>query len=122
MQTPGLIVAPLTPFTADLKVDEASLQRQIDYIIRDCSATMLVAAGTVLAAAPTLAVPGQALAAPAAPTSVLRASANDKHARNVSNSRCKSNSKCSKHSIVCAPAPPRSKPQLHAPRPHHSPR
>jgi 4-hydroxy-tetrahydrodipicolinate synthase len=45
VQTPGLIVAPLTPFTADLKVDEAGLGRQIDYIVEDCHATMLVAAG-----------------------------------------------------------------------------
>jgi 4-hydroxy-tetrahydrodipicolinate synthase len=41
----GLIVAPLTPFTADLQVDEPALQRQIDYIIKDCRATMVVAAG-----------------------------------------------------------------------------
>ena len=45
MQTPGLIVAPLTPFTADLTVDEAALKRQIDYIVDDCRATMVVAAG-----------------------------------------------------------------------------
>ena len=45
MQLPGLIVAPLTPFTADLTVDEAALQRQIDYMIDDCRATMVVAAG-----------------------------------------------------------------------------
>jgi 4-hydroxy-tetrahydrodipicolinate synthase len=45
VQTPGLIVAPLTPFTADLKVDEPSLARQIDYVINDCRATMVVAAG-----------------------------------------------------------------------------
>jgi 4-hydroxy-tetrahydrodipicolinate synthase len=45
VQTPGLIVAPLTPFTADLKVDDAGLARQIDYVIRDCRATMVVAAG-----------------------------------------------------------------------------
>src|SRR3954470_24852005 len=44
-QTPGLIVAPLTPFTADLKVDEAGLARQIDYVVKDCRATMVVAAG-----------------------------------------------------------------------------
>jgi 4-hydroxy-tetrahydrodipicolinate synthase len=44
-QRPGLIVAPLTPFTADLKVDEAALRRQIDYVVRDCAATMVVAAG-----------------------------------------------------------------------------
>jgi 4-hydroxy-tetrahydrodipicolinate synthase len=45
MQEPGLIVAPLTPFTSDLKLDEPALQRQIDYIVRDCGATMVVAAG-----------------------------------------------------------------------------
>jgi 4-hydroxy-tetrahydrodipicolinate synthase len=45
MQSPGLIVAPLTPFTAELKVDEPALQRQIDYVINDCRATMVVAAG-----------------------------------------------------------------------------
>ena len=42
---PGLIVAPLTPFTSDLKVDEKLLKRQIDYVVRDCKATMVVAAG-----------------------------------------------------------------------------
>src|ERR1041385_3793999 len=45
MPTPGLIVAPLTPFTSDLKVDEAGLARQIDYVVKDCRATMVVAAG-----------------------------------------------------------------------------
>jgi 4-hydroxy-tetrahydrodipicolinate synthase len=45
MQTPGLIVAPLTPFTSDLTVDEPALRRQIDYVIKDCRATMVVAAG-----------------------------------------------------------------------------
>ena len=45
MPTPGLIVAPLTPFTADLNVDEPALARQIDYIVKDCRATMIVAAG-----------------------------------------------------------------------------
>jgi 4-hydroxy-tetrahydrodipicolinate synthase len=45
MNRPGLIVAPLTPFTAELKVDEAALARQIDYVIEDCRATMVVAAG-----------------------------------------------------------------------------
>jgi 4-hydroxy-tetrahydrodipicolinate synthase len=44
-QTPGLIVAPLTPFTPDLQVDEAALRRQIDYVVTDCGATMVVAAG-----------------------------------------------------------------------------
>ena len=45
MNKPGLIVAPLTPFTADLAVDEPALKRQIDYVVRDCGATMVVAAG-----------------------------------------------------------------------------
>jgi 4-hydroxy-tetrahydrodipicolinate synthase len=45
MDRPGLIVAPLTPFTADLKVDEGALRRQIDYVVEDCAATMVVAAG-----------------------------------------------------------------------------
>ena len=45
MANPGLIVAPLTPFTADLKVDEKALARQIDYVVEDCRATMVVAAG-----------------------------------------------------------------------------
>jgi 4-hydroxy-tetrahydrodipicolinate synthase len=42
---PGLIVAPLTPFTANLDIDEIALRREIDYIVRDCHATMVVAAG-----------------------------------------------------------------------------
>jgi 4-hydroxy-tetrahydrodipicolinate synthase len=45
MQYPGLIVAPLTPFTADLKIDETALRKEIDYVVRDCAATMVVAAG-----------------------------------------------------------------------------
>jgi 4-hydroxy-tetrahydrodipicolinate synthase len=35
----------LTPFTADLVVDEPALQREIDYVVGDSGATMLVAAG-----------------------------------------------------------------------------
>jgi 4-hydroxy-tetrahydrodipicolinate synthase len=45
METPGLIVAPLTPFTSELAVDEPVLRRQVDYVVRDCGATMVVAAG-----------------------------------------------------------------------------
>src|SRR6201998_4231365 len=45
VEKPGLIVAPLTPFTADLDVDESALRREIDYVVRDCRATMIVAAG-----------------------------------------------------------------------------
>ncbi|HXS39651.1 MAG TPA: dihydrodipicolinate synthase family protein [Stellaceae bacterium] len=45
MPSPGLIVAPLTPFRADLTLDEKALARQIDYVVEDCRATMVVAAG-----------------------------------------------------------------------------
>lgn len=45
MAKPELVVAPLTPFTSDLKVNEAELKREIDYVIEDCAATMVVAAG-----------------------------------------------------------------------------
>jgi 4-hydroxy-tetrahydrodipicolinate synthase len=45
MEKPGLIVAPLTPFTADLDVDEPALRREIDYVVGDGGATMVVAAG-----------------------------------------------------------------------------
>jgi 4-hydroxy-tetrahydrodipicolinate synthase len=45
VEAPGLIVAPLTPFTADLQVDDSALRRQIDYVVADCGATMVVAAG-----------------------------------------------------------------------------
>jgi 4-hydroxy-tetrahydrodipicolinate synthase len=42
---PELIVAPLTPFNANLDVDEVALRREMDYIVKDCRATMIVAAG-----------------------------------------------------------------------------
>jgi len=45
MASPGLIVAPLTPFKSDLTIDEKALARQIDYVVEDCRATMIVAAG-----------------------------------------------------------------------------
>ena len=45
MELPGLIVAPLTPFTAALEVDVPALRREIDYVVQDCRATMVVAAG-----------------------------------------------------------------------------
>lgn len=45
VQTPGLVVPPLTPFTSDLKVDEATLKREVDYIVEDCGAAMVSAAG-----------------------------------------------------------------------------
>ena len=45
MVRPELIVAPLTPFTAELEIDAPLLRRQLDYVIADCGATMIVAAG-----------------------------------------------------------------------------
>lgn len=45
MKRPGLLVAPLTPFTADLKIDLQALDREIDYVLQDCGATMVIAAG-----------------------------------------------------------------------------
>ena len=45
MSKPELVVAPLTPFTSELKIDAAALKREIDYVIEDCGATMVVAAG-----------------------------------------------------------------------------
>ena len=45
MTEPGLIVAPLTPFTTDLVVDDKALARQMDYIIASSRPTMIVAAG-----------------------------------------------------------------------------
>ena len=45
MTKPELVVAPLTPFTSDLKIDVAALKREIDYVVADCGATMVVAAG-----------------------------------------------------------------------------
>src|ERR1700745_72325 len=45
MNKAGLIVAPLTPFTANLDVDEGAMRRQIDYVVDAWGATMVVAAG-----------------------------------------------------------------------------
>jgi 4-hydroxy-tetrahydrodipicolinate synthase len=45
MAEPGLIVAPLTPFTAALELDEKALARQIDYIVASSRPMMIVAAG-----------------------------------------------------------------------------
>jgi 4-hydroxy-tetrahydrodipicolinate synthase len=44
-QQPGLLVAPLTPFTPELQVDMTAMRRQIDYVVADCNATMVVVAG-----------------------------------------------------------------------------
>src|SRR5437667_4921363 len=45
MPAASLIVAPLTPFASDLTLDEPALRRQFDYVVEDCGATMVVAAG-----------------------------------------------------------------------------
>lgn len=45
MNLPGLIVPPLTPFTADLKVDEKALEAGVNYVVEDCNASMVIAAG-----------------------------------------------------------------------------
>ena len=45
MKLPGLIVPPLTPFTEDLKVDEKALQAGVNYVVEDCNAAMVIAAG-----------------------------------------------------------------------------
>ena len=45
MKLPGLIVPPLTPFTADLKLDEKALQAGVNYVVEDCNAAMVIAAG-----------------------------------------------------------------------------
>jgi 4-hydroxy-tetrahydrodipicolinate synthase len=45
MKIPGLVVPPLTPFKADRTVDFDTLKREIDYIVDDCGATMVSAAG-----------------------------------------------------------------------------
>jgi 4-hydroxy-tetrahydrodipicolinate synthase len=45
MKLPGLVVPPLTPFDADWTVDYPTLKREIDYIVEDCGASMVSAAG-----------------------------------------------------------------------------
>ena len=45
MQMPGLVIPPLTPFRDDLSVDFDVLRREIDYIVEDCGAMMVSAAG-----------------------------------------------------------------------------
>lgn len=45
MPMPELVVAPLTPFTEELRIDEPALARELDYIVDECKATMVVAAG-----------------------------------------------------------------------------
>lgn len=44
MRIPGIIVPPLTPFNADLRVDYSLLKQQIDYIVDECKASAVTAA------------------------------------------------------------------------------
>lgn len=45
IKLPGLIVPPLTPFNAQLQVDDKALQAGVDYVVKDCNAAMVIAAG-----------------------------------------------------------------------------
>ncbi len=45
LDLPGAIVPPLTPFTDDLRVDYDRLAGIVDYVVEDCGAAMVVAAG-----------------------------------------------------------------------------
>jgi 4-hydroxy-tetrahydrodipicolinate synthase len=45
MKIPGLAIPPLTPFNSDLKVDEALLKSEVDYVINECNAAVVIAAG-----------------------------------------------------------------------------
>lgn len=45
IRLPGSIVPPLTPFTPDLRVDYPALARIVDYVVDDCDASMVIAAG-----------------------------------------------------------------------------
>lgn len=45
MKRPATVVPPITPFTDDLKVDYVSLHRIVNYVIDDCNATVVIAAG-----------------------------------------------------------------------------
>jgi len=42
---PATVVPPLTPFTAAGAVDLVALERMVNYVVEDCQATMVVAAG-----------------------------------------------------------------------------
>jgi 4-hydroxy-tetrahydrodipicolinate synthase len=45
LRVPGLVVPPLTPFTADQAVDYDLLAQGVDYVVEDCDAAMVIAAG-----------------------------------------------------------------------------
>lgn len=45
VKKPGLLVAPLTPFDSDLKLNVPALVTEIDYVVNECNASMVIAAG-----------------------------------------------------------------------------
>ncbi|HEY4316295.1 MAG TPA: dihydrodipicolinate synthase family protein [Herbaspirillum sp.] len=45
MKIPGLAVPPLTPFNKNLKVDYDLLAKEIDYVVNECNAAVVIAAG-----------------------------------------------------------------------------
>lgn len=45
LRLPGLIVPPLTPFNDQQKVDYALLEKGVNYVVDDCNAAMVIAAG-----------------------------------------------------------------------------
>lgn len=45
MPVPALVVPPLTPFTSEQHVDFDALRAGVDYVVTECEATMVVAAG-----------------------------------------------------------------------------
>jgi 4-hydroxy-tetrahydrodipicolinate synthase len=45
IELPGLFVPPLTPFDAEGRIDEAALQRVVDYVVERCRPSAVVVAG-----------------------------------------------------------------------------
>ena len=45
LRLPGLIIPPLTPFNDQQKVDYALLEKGVNYVVDDCDAAMVIAAG-----------------------------------------------------------------------------
>lgn len=45
IKKPGLLVAPLTPFDIDLKLNVSALREEINYVVNECNAAMVIAAG-----------------------------------------------------------------------------
>jgi 4-hydroxy-tetrahydrodipicolinate synthase len=45
LRLPGLIIPPLTPFNDQQKVDYALLEKGVNYVVDDCNAAMVIAAG-----------------------------------------------------------------------------